>query len=345
MDFASKVDPAHGRVDASSPAALKRAAGQAFKDGDLARAGHLYTLAIDVVLGEAVPAAAAAAAAADATPAQAEAPAAAAAAGRDWLALERASDGVLHVLLSNRALCHFKADDFAASATDAEHCVAACPTFEKGHLRLLTALTAAGDVGVPERRRVITRGLRCCPDSKALRAARAALDKEAGPSVTAALDAEEAASLAEQLRLTRKVADDPRHPQHAVACGDLGAALAVGAHGVEKDLEAAERYLRAGSDAGDVASAKNLGMLYLQLERFAEASAQLRRAADGGDAQAGEVLQQMGQEATKKREEAMFKLRALAARGDERAAAMLAQFAAAENKEAESARAAAQGRP
>ena len=38
---------------------------------------------------------------------------------KDWLALEKASGGILHALLSNRALCHLKVNDFAASASDA----------------------------------------------------------------------------------------------------------------------------------------------------------------------------------------------------------------------------------
>ena len=92
------IAPEHGRVDASSPGALKEAAGAAYRAGDVARATHLYTLALDLVpgvVGGAVDA------------------------SKDWLALEKASGGILHALLSNRALCHLKVNDFAASASDA----------------------------------------------------------------------------------------------------------------------------------------------------------------------------------------------------------------------------------
>ena len=43
-------------------------------------------------------------------------------------------------------------------------------------------------------------------------------------------DAEAQAALA----LTRRVADDPGDPRRFMAAGDLGSALAVGAHGAEK---------------------------------------------------------------------------------------------------------------
>ena len=41
----------------------------------------------------------------------------------DWYTLDMASNGVLHVLLSNRSLTHLKQNDAAAAAVDAE---AAC---------------------------------------------------------------------------------------------------------------------------------------------------------------------------------------------------------------------------
>ena len=41
---------------------------------------------------------------------------------------------------------------------------------------------------------------------------------------------------------TRRAADDEADPRRGLACGDLGSALAVGAHGLEKDVEEAERY-------------------------------------------------------------------------------------------------------
>ena len=48
----SKIDPASGKVfDARSPSALKEAGNLALKKGDLARAVHMYTLGIDLCIG------------------------------------------------------------------------------------------------------------------------------------------------------------------------------------------------------------------------------------------------------------------------------------------------------
>ena len=46
----------------------------------------------------------------------------------------------------------------------------------------------------------------------------------------------------QQMMSTRRAADDEADPRRGLACGDLGSALAVGAHGLEKDVEEAERY-------------------------------------------------------------------------------------------------------
>ena len=47
----SKVDAAHGKVDARSPSSLKEAGNLALTKGDVARAVHMYTLGIDMCLG------------------------------------------------------------------------------------------------------------------------------------------------------------------------------------------------------------------------------------------------------------------------------------------------------
>ena len=47
----ARVDPRHGQVDATSPAALKEAGSAALKT-DPARAMHMYTLGIDLCLGK-----------------------------------------------------------------------------------------------------------------------------------------------------------------------------------------------------------------------------------------------------------------------------------------------------
>ena len=109
------------------------------------------------------------------------------------------------------------------------------------------------------------------------------------------------------------------------AC-DWGSILATGAHGVEKDVVAAERYLRAGADGGDAPSQRNLGMLLLELDRPEEAAEQLRAAASAGDEQAAETLRQLADEAARKVERARFQLGVLASQGDERAIEMLRQL-------------------
>jgi len=48
------------------------------------------------------------------------------------------------------------------------------------------------------------------------------------------------------MEATRAIANDPGDSRHALAAGDLGSALAVGAHGLDQDIEEAERYLTIG---------------------------------------------------------------------------------------------------
>ena len=110
-----------------------------------------------------------------------------------------------------------------------------------------------------ERREACARGRRACPTSHELRDAQAQLDAEAGVDPAAATGAAEVAALAAQLAATRLIADDPAHGQNALAAGDLGSALALGAYGAPKDLAQAERYLRIGAAGGDVGAQRNLG--------------------------------------------------------------------------------------
>lgn len=112
----------------------------------------------------------------------------------------------------------------------------------------------------------------------------------------------------------------------AIACGDYGSALAVGAHGLTKDVVEGEKYLQMGQAAGDIASSLNLGMLLLELDRPEGAAEALRVAAEAGSEEAGHRLRQLALEADKKKEQLMGTLKARASAGDEKARAMLQQF-------------------
>ena len=294
----------HGQLDAD-PEKLKEIGAAAVKEGDYARAARMYTFAIDMLV--------------------------AAGGGeeghgrRDWVSLERESQGLLHVLLSNRSFTHYKQGDWAAAAEDAESCVSALPTFVKGHLRLLRALEEA-EAPVEQRARIIGRALRACPGSKPLLLAKDALVKDLGASFEHAMARDNVEAAQQQMADTKRIADDTKDPRHAMAAGDYGSALATGAFGVRQDIAAAEIYLKRGADLGDGAAAKNLGMLLLSLHRPTEAAQYLRKAADSGDADAADTLQGLAREADQKRDAAMFKLRAMAEQGDQRAIAMLHQL-------------------
>lgn len=289
-------------MDASTPTALKEAGNDAVRVGDWQRAVHMFTLGIDMCVET------------SAEPADGA-----------WYSLDKRSQGVLHLLCSNRSLAHLKLNDFEAAATDAEHCCQARPDFAKGHMRLLAALDATG-APLAERQAACTRGLRACPQSKELRDQRAALAAEMGRAPAEAVGADEAMACAVQLERTRCIADDPTHPQHALAAGDLGSALALGAHGVDKNLSEAERYLRLGADAGDAGAQRNLGFLLLEGERTAEAASYLRLAKEQGDEDAAAAVDRLVVEADEAHAQALFKLRALATKGDERAKAMLVEL-------------------
>ena len=306
----SPIAREHGQVDAHNPSVLKEAGNDAMRARDWKRGMHMFTVAIDMITDSSPPSDAA-----------------------GWFALDVKSKGVLHVLCSNRSLAHLNLGDTSAATQDAEACCQARPGFAKGHQRLLAALAAAA-APLEERREACARGRRACPTSTELSDAQAALDAEAGVGPEEAIGAAEAAALAAQLASTRLIADDPSHGQHAIAAGDLGSALALGAYGEVKDLVEAERYLRIGAEGGDVGAQRNLGMLLLQSERAAEAATYLRLAHGQGDEEAGATLDALRREADGLREQAIFKLRALATNGDARARAMLEQFEAEGKAEA-----------
>ena len=291
------ISPEHGKC-AGSPEALKQAGNEAVRLGEWQRAAHMFTLAIDMILGDTTPTTAA-----------------------EWFAADADSKGMLHLLCSNRSLAHLSLQDSAAAADDAEHCCLARPDFVKGHLRLLAALRL-GDAPVQEQIDACSRGLRACPHSRDLQAARGAL----GGGQEPADSGEEAAALLSQLAETRRIADDPKDARRFMAAGDYGAALVLGAHGVEQNRELGEIYLRRGADGGDSGAQRNCGMLLLESDRAAEAAEYLRQAADQGDEEAAATLLALGKEAEHKREQAVFKLRALASAGDERARAMLTEM-------------------
>ncbi len=296
----ARIDAAHGHVDAHSPSALKDAGSAALAAGDVARATHMYTLGIDLVLQSA-----------------AKPPETAA----EWFSIDTSSGGVLHALLSNRSLTLLKQGDATAAAADAEHCTCARPDWPKGHLRVLQALEACG-ASVEERSSACARALRACPGNAQLCHIKEALDAEK-PA-----EEDEDAAVAEQLAATQRIADDPSDPRRPMAAGDVGSALAVGAFGLTKDVARAEEYLLIGARGKDAGAQRNLGLLYLELDRAPEAAEWLRAAADQGDESALLTLDQLGAEAKAKEEAALFKLQALATSGDARARTMLEQLEA-----------------
>ena len=156
--------------------------------------------------------------------------------------------------------------------------------------------------------------------------AREALVKESTVEQVMAIEAAEFQVLKEQMDVVKTIADDATDTRRVVAAGDYGSALALGAHGLEKNETLAEVYLKIASDGGDSASAKNYGHLLLSLKRAGEASEQFARAANLGDTEAADILRSLSSEADQKRDEAMNKLRQLADSGNERAIEMLKQF-------------------
>ena len=89
-----------GHVTADSPLQLRDEGNKAINSGDAKRACHMYTLGIDLVLhGEG----------------KKEEPRTAS----EWFAADAASNGALHLLLSNRSYAFLKLGDAAGAAEDA----------------------------------------------------------------------------------------------------------------------------------------------------------------------------------------------------------------------------------
>eukprot|EP00429_Kryptoperidinium_foliaceum_P079036 CAMPEP_0176224682 /NCGR_PEP_ID=MMETSP0121_2-20121125/21378_1 /TAXON_ID=160619 /ORGANISM="Kryptoperidinium foliaceum, Strain CCMP 1326" /LENGTH=400 /DNA_ID=CAMNT_0017563939 /DNA_START=8 /DNA_END=1207 /DNA_ORIENTATION=+ len=245
----------------------------------------------------------------------------------DLAACNKETEGKLAALLSERSSLYLRTGDHAAAIEDAETCTRADPSYEKGHLRLAVAYEAAG-AALQLQLEACERGVAACPSSEVLVARKWRLKKAiaeqpqgAGKAAGDAGDRDESA-----LEAARRLADDVADPRRAMAAADWGSILATGAHGVTKDFVEAEKYLRIGSDGGDISAQRNLGFLLLQLERPGEAALELSKAAEAGDEQAVEVLAQLAKEAEAKQAALREKLEELAQDGDERARQMLSEL-------------------
>lgn len=305
-----------GMLPSNAPE-LHQSGNEALQQGDAKKACHMYTLAIDMLTrGLEIDEDGVAGAA-------------------DLYACNQSTNGELAKLLSNRSLANLRRGDHSAAVEDADACVKADTTIEKGHMRLILALEASGAT-LQAQYEVCERGLAACPDGPLLRGrkdrlakaiarqpAQAAIDG-AGVPVDTATDCNSAISAIEA---TRKVADDSTDPRQAMAAADLGAALAVGAHGLEQDAVAAERYLRIGVEGGDISAQRNLGLLLIKdSSRVVDGAQQLAAAAAAGDEEAAAVLLQLQAESKVQEEEARAQLERMADQGDQRAIAMLREL-------------------
>ena len=88
VDAKSTLTQDQGSIDCSSPEALKQAGNDALNGGDVKQAARLYTIGIDLILG-------------DASPSNAS----------EWFQTDQQCGGTLHALLSNRSLAQLKSDD------------------------------------------------------------------------------------------------------------------------------------------------------------------------------------------------------------------------------------------
>jgi len=307
------IQTPEGQVLPGSANELREMANEALNNGQITKATHLYTMAIDL-LTKGMPR--------DKNGVASDA---------DLLAVNKSSSGLLAKLLSNRSMAYLKQGDMEAAIEDAETCTHADPAFEKGHMRLAVALEAAA---APLQRQLeaCERAVEACPTSQLLVTRKwrlkkaAAAQPEACPPQTPDAEASLARSRIEE---AQRLADDESDARRAAAAADLGSVLAVGAHGLEKDLQRAERYLRIGSAGGEVAAQRNLGLLLLEAGRPAEAAQELSEAAAAGDEQAADALHQLVGEARQKEAEARARLEEMAERGDVHALKMLEELRAA----------------
>jgi len=247
----------------------------------------------------------------------------------DLQSLNKSSGGQLAELLSGRSHCYLRQKDLEAAIEDAETCARADPSSEKGQLRLLVALEAAG-VDLRTQLEACENAVEACPGSEPLVARKWRLKKAIAESAANGYNKpnDQSGNEAWTIADTRRLADDVSNPRRPLAAVDLGRSYASGAHGLEKDLQQAARYLRLGCQAGDVSAQRDLGLVLLDLGQPAEAAEELRQAADAGDEEARAVLQQLGAEAQSKEAEARAKLKELAELGDPRAAQILKELSA-----------------
>merc|ERR1711972_166102 len=244
----------------------------------------------------------------------------------DLRALNKTSEGQLVELLSGRSHVYLKQGDMLAAIEDAETCTNADPSYEKGHLRLAVAYEKAG-APLEQQLHACEKGLEGCPTSEVLttrkwRLKKSLSEQRAPAKVPSGHDTDQPWTIED----TRRIANDCSDPRRAMAAADLGMALFVGAHGLKKNLDEAERYLRLGSKGGDLGAQRTLGLLLLEDERSVEAAEELSMAARAGDEEAASILQQLQAEARAQEAEMRAKLQEMARMGDPRAMSILEEL-------------------
>mmetsp|Transcript_43196 Transcript_43196/g.68306 ORF Transcript_43196/g.68306 Transcript_43196/m.68306 type:complete len:344 (-) Transcript_43196:162-1193(-) len=306
--FSSIASDCKGRLISGQAEELHKTAKEAVGTGDYKKAAHFYTMAVDALAKNMK---------IDANGCASDA---------DLLALTKSSDGLLGELLCGRSQVYLRQGDMAAALEDAETCTRADPSCEKGYLRLLEAYELAG-VSLRQQLQGCEQGLETCPHSEALVTRKWRLKKALAEQgdVTETIKSDEQ-GIVDQIAQTRRIADDQSDPRRAMAAVDLGRSLAVGAHGLQKDLSAAVRYLRIGVEGGDVSAQRELGCILLEIGEPVEAAEHLKMAAEAGDEEAAGILQKLLAEAEERRKDARAKLEKLAALGDLRAREMLQEM-------------------
>lgn len=180
----------------AAPEELRALGNQALQDGELVKACHMYTMAIDSLSRELKTNDGVASAA-------------------DLYALNCQSGGELAKLLSNRSLAHLKQGDAAAAVEDADACVKADMTVEKGHMRLVVALEALA-APLAQQLKACEAGLAAVPQGSLLRARKQRLLKAIAAQPKEKRRAAQPQDHAPQesaIEATRRVADDPTDPR------------------------------------------------------------------------------------------------------------------------------------
>jgi TPR repeat protein len=301
-----------GQVLPGSVKELAASAAEAARAGSDVKAVHFYTMAIDL--------------AAKGMPRNSNG----VASDADLQAFNKSSEGQLVELLSGRSHMYLRQSDLSAAIEDADTCTRADPTFEKGHLRLAIAYEKAG-APLMQQLEACERGLEGCPGSELLvtrkwrlkkSIAETARDEDSTPGEC------QGQAAPWTIQDTKCIADNPADPRRHMAATDLGTALFAGAHGLSKDVDAAERYLRLGSEGGDIGAQRILGLLLLESGRPVEAAEELSMAAKAGDDEASSILQQLKSEAEAHEAEMRAKLKHMAELGDPRAMQILEELRA-----------------